>query len=343
MAAGDRAAVGVQARVVRLDAQRVAPRQHLDGERLVQLEQIDVVEGEARLLEHATGGRDRADPHQLRLDACERIADEPQLRLQAELLRRAVGGEVGRGGAIGQPCGVAGGDTTGGAERRLQVGEARQRRVRPQELVAVGEPPARIREDAHRDDGLAHDAVLPRRRRALLRAHGELVRRFLRQLRKAVVQVLRGRAHRDRGVVDQPLRDEARVEVHLGAHRMVAHVLDAAGEHDVRCAHRDLACARCDGRERTCAHAVDREPGYRLRDSGEEGDVTAERQALVAGLSRRREDHVSDPLRRDPRVAPTELAHHLHGHVVGARLPVETFGAGLPERCPHTVDEEHLA
>src|SRR4029078_10232497 len=42
MAAGDPAAVGVEARVVGCHADAVAPGQHLHGERLVQLEEPDV-------------------------------------------------------------------------------------------------------------------------------------------------------------------------------------------------------------------------------------------------------------------------------------------------------------
>src|SRR6185503_6614181 len=43
MAEGDRAAVRVQALVLRVDAHPVAPGEHLHGERLVELEQADVV------------------------------------------------------------------------------------------------------------------------------------------------------------------------------------------------------------------------------------------------------------------------------------------------------------
>ena len=62
--------------------------------------------------------------------------------------------------------------------------------------------------------------------------------------REAVVEVLGRRAHRHRGRVDEPLGDEARVEVDLLAHRVVAHVLDAAREHDVGGAEGDLAGGR---------------------------------------------------------------------------------------------------
>ena len=47
VADGDRAAVLVDAGVVVGDAERVEEREHLDGERLVDLEQADVVDGQA--------------------------------------------------------------------------------------------------------------------------------------------------------------------------------------------------------------------------------------------------------------------------------------------------------
>src|SRR3954470_18831473 len=81
MPAGDRTAVGIEARVLRIDAEGVAPGEHLNGERLIQFEKADVVERQAGLLEHALGRRNRPDAHQLRLDARKGEADQSHLRL----------------------------------------------------------------------------------------------------------------------------------------------------------------------------------------------------------------------------------------------------------------------
>ncbi len=116
MSAGDRAAVGVQPRVVGRDAHPVAPAQHLHGEGLVQLEEADVVDRQARLLQHAFRRRNRPDPHQLRLDAGEREPDEPHPRRQAQLGR----------GRPPRPAGTA-------------VAPS----VRPAEFPAVTRPPTR--------------------------------------------------------------------------------------------------------------------------------------------------------------------------------------------------------
>ena len=64
-------------------------------------------------------------------------------------------------------------------------------------------------------------------------------------------------------------------------------------------------------------------PGHGVRQPGEQRDVAAERQALVADLRGRGEDHVADPIGGTLRVAAQQLAHDLDGHVVGPRLPEE--------------------
>src|SRR5579862_4694796 len=341
--AGDRTAVRIEPGVVRVDAELVAPRQHLDGERLVQLEDVDLVERDPRLLEHTAGGRDGADAHQVRLDAGVCVADEAEPRLEPDLVERFLGGEERRRRAVREPGRVAGGDAAAGTEGGLQPGESLHGRLGAQELVPLGELPAVVGEDGHRHDRLAHDAVRPCRDCLLLRGERERVRPLAGDRGAAVVEVLRRLAHDGRRLVDQPLGDEARVEVDVLAHRMVPHVLDAARDRDVGGAERDLARCGGDRRERARAHSVYGEAGDRLRDAGEERDVAAERQALVADLRRRGHDDVADALRREARVAAEELPDGLDGHVVGARAPELALRARLPERRSNAVDEVHLA
>jgi hypothetical protein len=161
--------------------------------------------------------------------------------------------------------------------------------------------------------------------------HGEAIRVLLRQLRKAVVKVLGRSAHRHGRGVDEPFGDEAWIEVDLGPHRMVAHVLDAAGDHDVRRAHRNFAGTRRDRRQRAGAHPVDREAGHALWDPGQKRHVPAEREALVADLRGRGHDHVADPLGRQAWIPAQQLPNDLHRHVVGARAPEEPLRPGPPE------------
>ena len=116
----DRPAVLVDPGVVVVDAVVVEEGQHLHGEGLVQLEQADVVDGQAGAGQRPLGGRDRADAHHLGVDAGEAVADQGHPHRQAEL-----GGGVGAGqDAGGRPVveagGVAGGDPAVRAERGLQ-------------------------------------------------------------------------------------------------------------------------------------------------------------------------------------------------------------------------------
>ena len=124
MPARDRAAVRIQPGILRVDAHSVAPGEHLHGERLIELEEPHVVERQTRLSENMLRRRDGPDSHQLRLDAGERIGDEPHLRRQPELARGLLRGQQAGRRAVGEPGAVAGRDPPAGAERRPQLGQS---------------------------------------------------------------------------------------------------------------------------------------------------------------------------------------------------------------------------
>src|SRR5262249_23251112 len=75
MAQRDRAAVDVH--LVAVELQRLLAREVLRGERLVDLEQVDVPEREPRLLDHATDRRNGPDSHDARLNAHDVPGDDP--------------------------------------------------------------------------------------------------------------------------------------------------------------------------------------------------------------------------------------------------------------------------
>src|SRR5207237_6305384 len=83
--ARDRAAVGVQPLVPRVDAEPVAPGEHLHGEGLVQLEQADLVERQSGEPERLASGGNGAQPHHLGLDAREGVRDQAPPQLEAQL------------------------------------------------------------------------------------------------------------------------------------------------------------------------------------------------------------------------------------------------------------------
>ena len=156
-----------------------------------------------------------------------------------------------------------------------------------------------------------------------------------------VVQVLRGRAHHQRGRVDQLLGQDPRVGVDALAHRVAAHVLDAAGDRDVVGAHRDAAGDVGHRGHRAGAHPVDRIAGHGLGQPGQQRGGAADGQALVADLGGGRDRDLVHPLGRQLRIAAQQLADAADHQVVGAGLGVHA--ARLAERGADAVDEDDLA
>ena len=174
-----------------------------------------------------------------------------------------------------------------------------------------------------------------------LRREAEPVGPLLGDAGQPVVQVLRGGAHDQRRRVDQLLGQDPRVGVDALAHRVAAHVLDAAGDRDVVGAEGDPAG---DGGHRghgAGAHAVDRVAGDGLGQTRQQGGGAADGQALVADLGGGRDGDLVDPLGRQLRVAAQQLADAADDEVVGAGVGVHP--AGLAERGAHAVDEDDVA
>ena len=71
------------------DGQLAKDREHLRGERLVQLDEVDLIEREPGLCEHLAHGRDRSDAEALGRDAGSGIRDEARQRRESALFRRA--------------------------------------------------------------------------------------------------------------------------------------------------------------------------------------------------------------------------------------------------------------
>ena len=83
----DRAAVDVHALLV--DPEVAHHGERLRGERLVQLDEVDVLDRDAGAVEQLADGRDRADAHHGGIDARDGRADEGPERLDAEIPARA--------------------------------------------------------------------------------------------------------------------------------------------------------------------------------------------------------------------------------------------------------------
>src|SRR5436309_8839624 len=112
----DRAAVRVEP--LGVDAEAVAAVDDLRGEGLVQLDDIDVLELQARVLEQLRHREDRPDPHLVRLAGGEHAAAEEAERPHAERLGALRGHDERRRGAVRELGGVAGGHRTALLEGR---------------------------------------------------------------------------------------------------------------------------------------------------------------------------------------------------------------------------------
>ena len=179
---------------------------------------------------------------------------------QAELLGDVLGGQQAGGGAVVEAGGVARGDPA--VRTRNGVFSVGQPSIvvpgrGASSAVARPQPFSAWRTAIGTRYGLDLAVGVRPWRTFSWEASGERVGALLGDVREAVVQVLRGRAHDQRGGVDELLGDDARVGVDALAHRVAAHVLDAAGDGDVVGAEGDAAGHGGHGGHRAGAHPVD--------------------------------------------------------------------------------------
>src|SRR5438477_487498 len=112
----DRAAVHVH--LLRVETELADHDEALGGERLVQLDEIEVGDGDPCPSEKLAHGRDRPDAHHSRIDPGDRAADEGAERLDAQFSRLLLGRDHESGGAVVDPARVPRGDRPALTERR---------------------------------------------------------------------------------------------------------------------------------------------------------------------------------------------------------------------------------
>ncbi len=157
------------------------------------------------------------------------------------------------------------------------------------------------------------------------------------------MQVLGGVTHHEGARVDQAVGEETRVGVCALTHRVVTHVLDATGDHDVVLAEADARRGRGDGGHRAGTHAVDGESWNGFGETGEDRSGAADGQALVTGLRGGCDSNFVDPCGIELRVTAKQLTNRLDDEIVCARVGVHAFRAGLAERGANAVDEDDVA
>ncbi len=259
-------------------------------------------------------------------------------------LRHVLGGQDAGRRTVVESGGVTGGDMASGPERRLEGGQRLHRGAWARRLVGGRQAPAQLgAAGGHRDQRRLDLAGSQRLGVLALACGAEGVAAFLGDLGVAVVQILRGRAHHQGGGVDDFLRDESRVRVDAGAHRVMSHVLHTAGDDHVVHAHADAAGGSGHGGHRSGAHPVQREAGNRVGQPGEQRDGPPDGQALVTGLGGGRDGAIVDPLRGQLGVAAQQFTDDLDDQVVGSGLGVDALLAGLAEGGTGAVDEHDVA
>ena len=336
MPEGDRPAVDVQLGGV--DRQLSQTGQHLGRERLVQLDEIDVVEGEPGARQRLPDRGHRSDPETLRLHAGGGVGDESGERLEPGPLGPFPRRDHDGGGAVAHLRRVAGGHRALDVKRGPQAAEDLQRRIAARPFVG-GE-----REGPHRRATVVavrrlghlylerHDLVLEapgvnRGERALVAAQGERVLLVARD--PGLAGVVLG---------DEPGREiDVRIVLHQGrvrsdlvpAHRDEAHRLGPAGDDGVGPAHHDPLRPVGDRLQAGRAEPVDGDRGRLDRDAGAEAGDAGDVHALLALGHGAAENDVLHLARFDAGSPFQRLGDHRRRQLVGSR------GAqGAPGRLP---------
>jgi len=153
-----------------VEAQLAHRREHLGGECLVQLHEVDVLRLQAGALERLPGGRHGTDAHHRGVDAGRGAAHHPRERLAAQLAGALLARHDDAGRAVVDLRGVAGRDGPALAKDRLELGEPLERRVGARALVGVDRDRVALRlGHLDRDDLVVEPARLGGRDRAAVR------------------------------------------------------------------------------------------------------------------------------------------------------------------------------
>ncbi len=342
VAQGDRPAVHVHP--VEVGTGLLLPGQHHAREGLVDLEQVDVAEGERRPAQHLLGGRDHARQHQQRVGARDGEAVQAGERAQAEagggLARRDQHGRC----AVVDRTGVAGGDVP--LDLRETLGEGRVvvgGLEAGEDLDAAGGAYALVARDAVEGRDLGVEAAgVPGLGGLVVGGDGEGVHPLPGErplggdqlgadaLRNESLKVAGG----DAGA------EGVRAGRHVGPHGHPAHRLDPAGDDEIVRPGHDALRGEVDGLLGGTALAVHGGRGDGLGEAGRQEGVAGGVHGLLADLVDGAADDVVDQHRVDTRAfdeGPQSVREELHGMDVreGAVRPALAHGGayGFDDDC----------
>ena len=322
----ERAGAAIDVELVSGDAEVALRRHRDDRKRLVDLEQVDVADAPADLVEQFSDRRDRRGGEPLRLLAVGGVALDLGERLQAVAVGERAARQDQRRGAVGIGGGGCRRDGAVGAERRLQTGNFGG--VDLERMLVIGDHarPCFLGHGDRRDLGLeraAFDRLAGARQRlhriGVLIGAGELI-----GLRGGLAEI----AHRAAGlvgvfeaihhhVVDDPVMAgavaAARLRQQIGR---IAHALHAAGQHDLGRAGVDDVMGQHGGLHAGAADLVDGGGAGGVGQFGAARGLPRRRLAL-AGRQHVAHEHLVDPLRRE--FCPLQRrADHVGAELVGA-------------------------
>ena len=306
MAERHRAAVHIDAVLVDLEQPDRVERDR--AERLVHLEQVDVGDGQARLLERDPRRR-RGRSHEVGVVVGHvPVAPDRGQRSQPTPLRPRLRGEHERGRAVVHTGRISRRRGAVGDEDGLERGQALERRVAARALVGVDHRRALPALDRHGRDLLGEPAAVDGRDGTLVRAERPGVLLLARDADLGGHdRVLLGHDEPVEGA-GQPVvghRVEHRAVTHAVAEpalrqkvRRVRHRLHSPGQDDVVLARPDHDVGQRRGPHARCAHLVDRLRSDRRTEPDPDrhlprGDLTG------AGLEYLAHDDVADVPRRD--------------------------------------------
>ena len=333
----DRATVHVEP--VGVDRHLTQAGEHLRRKRLVELDEVHLVEGEPGEFQRLADCGNRTDPEPLGLDAGRGVGHEARQRLQPVLFRERRRRDQDGRGAVARLRRVPGGDAAGRVKRRFQLRQRRQRGVAARPFILCeghladsrcARTVARLGHPVdQRHDLVAEAPGVDGRQRARVASQRE---RILLLAADAVVADVVFR--------DQPRREvdvgialhQRRVRRHLvAAHRHQAHRLGAAGHDRLRPAAHDPLGRERDGLQARRAEAVDGDRRRLHRHAGPQAGDPRDVQPLLGLWHGAAEDDVVDLPGRDAGRAPQRFADDGGRHLVrpdGAQRAVRRLADG---------------
>src|SRR4029079_11390859 len=138
MAERDRAAVDVD--LVPVEAELATIGESLGGESLIDLDQVEGLQGQLDPVEEPLDALDRGEEQPLRGDLGLGIADDPGERPESEALNGALADDYRRGRSVGDPWGVAGGHGPGRRVAAVLAGRQVEDRLQPCQRLRAGVP-----------------------------------------------------------------------------------------------------------------------------------------------------------------------------------------------------------